>query len=183
MGFRVVLFAVCVAVEIRLNAPSSHDTGYFKAGETSSTTAQSALNSQDSSGTSSQTDTTTTTSTSSQMDTGISSQTDTSTSSQMDTDFMEDDDFFVCSADEYENSPDHILFEVSVQYPGRDLAISARRVQFEVAPCTPSSLKATACNMFKTLLSAQIPTTLTNLMPPSTRHLGCSDYSINVISI
>eukprot|EP00798_Chlamydomonas_sp_ICE-L_P001177 gene1177-32511_t len=135
-----------------------HRNGYFKAGKPSSTTASRTLNSQDSSRTSSQTDT----STSSQMDTGISSQTDTSTSSQMDTDFMEDEDFSVCSADEYKSSPDHILFEVSVQYPWRDLAISAPRVQFEVAPSTPSSLKATACNMFKTLLSAQFPTTLTN---------------------
>eukprot|EP00798_Chlamydomonas_sp_ICE-L_P022497 gene22497-29623_t len=135
-----------------------HRNGYFKAGKPSSTTASRTLNSQDSSRTSSQTDT----STSSQMDTGISSQTDTSTSSQMDADFMEDEDFSVCSADEYKSSPDHILFEVSVQYPWRDLAISAPRVQFEVAPSTPSSLKATACNMFKTLLSAQFPTTLTN---------------------
>eukprot|EP00798_Chlamydomonas_sp_ICE-L_P010177 gene10177-8083_t len=48
-----------------------------------------------------------------QMDTSISSQTDTSksTSSQMDNEFMEDKDFSMCSAAEYESDPDHILFE------------------------------------------------------------------------
>eukprot|EP00798_Chlamydomonas_sp_ICE-L_P005495 gene5495-5550_t len=87
---------------------------------------------------------------------------ETSTSIQVDTEFIEDEDFSVCSADEYDGDPIHILFEVSVQYPDRDLTISAPRVQFEVAPSTPSLLKAQAYYMIKTLLSAQIPTTSAN---------------------
>eukprot|EP00798_Chlamydomonas_sp_ICE-L_P002660 gene2660-17126_t len=133
-----------------------HRTGCFKAMEASRTTAStvtvlrvtlSALNSQDGPGSSSQ------------MDTSTSSQMETSTSSPMGTEFMEDEDFLVCTADEYESSPDHILFEVSVQYPERDLTISALRVQFEVAHSTPSFLKAQACDMIRNLMSAQFPTT------------------------
>eukprot|EP00798_Chlamydomonas_sp_ICE-L_P003288 gene3288-13312_t len=129
-----------------------HRTGFFKATQPSHTTAYSALNSQDGSSTSSQMDTTT----------GTSSQMETSTSSQVDTEFIEDEDFSVCSADEYDSDPAHILFEVSVQYPDRDLTISAPRVQFEVSPSTPSFLKAQARYMITTLLSVQIPTTSAN---------------------
>eukprot|EP00798_Chlamydomonas_sp_ICE-L_P021268 gene21268-28189_t len=85
-----------------------HRTGYFKAAEPSRTTAYSELNSQDS-----------------QDPQGSSA------SSLMDNELIEDEEISVCSADEYESDPNHFLFEVSVQYPERDLiTISAPRVQY-----------------------------------------------------